>query len=126
MNMNQAHNADLPVSRNLTLIYALSLIIAILMAAASITGLLYGAVIYPTDDLLQSFASNDVVNLFIGLPILRAIRSGRRRRDLDPGPDLLHSLCALCARRGVKSQLVARVACGPLDHEICESLSRLS
>ena len=52
------------------MIYALSLIIAILMAAASVTGLLYRAVIYSTDDLLQSFVSNDVVNLFIGLPIL--------------------------------------------------------
>jgi hypothetical protein len=70
MNTNQERNTSLPIRRNLTLIYALSFIIAILMAAASVTGLLYRAVIYPTNDLLQSFVSNDVVNLFIGLPIL--------------------------------------------------------
>ena len=70
MNTNQKRNASLPIRRNLALIYALSLIIAILMTAASVTGLLYRAVIYSTDDLLQSFVSNDVVNLFIGLPIL--------------------------------------------------------
>ena len=70
MNTNQEHNTSLPTRRNLTLIYALSFIIAILMAGASVTGLLHRAAIYPTDDLLQSFVSNDVVNLLIGLPIL--------------------------------------------------------
>ncbi len=70
MNTNRECNTGLPVRGNLTLIYVLSFIIAVLMAAASVLGLLYRAVIYPTDDLLQSFVSNDVVNLFIGLPIL--------------------------------------------------------
>ena len=70
MNTNQERNANLPISRNLTSVYALSFIVAILMAAASVAGLLYRTVVYPTDDLLQSFVSNDVVNLFIGLPIL--------------------------------------------------------
>jgi len=70
MNTNQERNVNLPISRNLTLAYALSFIVAILMAAASAAGLLYRTVVYPTDDLLQSFVSNDVVNLFIGLPIL--------------------------------------------------------
>jgi len=40
MNKDQARNASLPVKHNLTLIYALSFIIAILMAAASVAGLL--------------------------------------------------------------------------------------
>ena len=40
------------------------------MAVASVAGLLYQTIIYPTDELLQSFVPNDVVNLFIGLPIL--------------------------------------------------------
>jgi len=70
MNTNQERNARLPIRRNLTLACIFSLIIAILMAAASIAGLLYSAVIYPTDELLQSFMPNDVVNLFIGMPIL--------------------------------------------------------
>ena len=70
MNTNQEHNASLPIRRDLTLTYAFSLIIAILMAAASVAGLVYRTIIYPTDELLRTFVSNDVVNLFIGLPIL--------------------------------------------------------
>lgn len=66
----QKRNRRLPIRRNLTLIYILSLIIALLMATASITGLLYGSVIYPTDELFRSFMPNDGVNLFIGIPIL--------------------------------------------------------
>jgi hypothetical protein len=40
------------------------------MAAASLAGLLFPASIYPTEELRRAFVSNDVVNLFIGLPIL--------------------------------------------------------
>jgi hypothetical protein len=40
------------------------------MTAASIAGLLSPASLYPSDDLLESFMVNDVVNLFIGLPII--------------------------------------------------------
>jgi len=82
MNTNHERNTSLPTRRNLTLIYALSSIIAILMAAASVTGLLHRAVIYPTDDLLQSFVSNDVVNLLIGLPILLGSMWSARRGKL--------------------------------------------
>ena len=70
MNTNQEHNTGLPIRGNLKLTYAFSLIIAILMAAASVAGLVYRTIIYPTDELLRTFVSNDVVNLFIGLPIL--------------------------------------------------------
>ncbi len=70
MNTKQERNADLPIRCNLKLIYAISFIVAALMVAASVAGLLYSTVIYPTDELLRSFVSNDVVNLFIGLPIL--------------------------------------------------------
>jgi len=70
MNTIQKDTANLPIKRNLTLAYAISLVIAVLMAIASVAGLLYQTIIYPTDELLQSFVPNDVVNLFIGLPIL--------------------------------------------------------
>lgn len=70
MSRSQGHNTSLPTRHSLTLIYALSILIAILMAAASVAGILYRGVIYPTDDLLQSFVPTDVVNLLIGLPIL--------------------------------------------------------
>jgi hypothetical protein len=67
---NQDRQPALPIKRNLTLIYATSFIIAILMATVSVAGLLYRTTIYPTEELLRSFVSTDVVNLFIGLPIL--------------------------------------------------------
>ncbi len=70
MNTNQERNTSLPIRRDLTLTYALSFIIAILVAAASAAGLLYRTTIYPTDELLRSFVPNDMVNIFIGLPIL--------------------------------------------------------
>jgi len=57
-------------AHNLTLFYALSFIAAFLMTAASLAGLLFQSAVYPTGELRQSFVSNDVVNLFIGLPIL--------------------------------------------------------
>ncbi|MEN8118642.1 MAG: hypothetical protein ABFS16_16785 [Bacteroidota bacterium] len=56
--------------RNLTIYYALSLVVAILMAAASVAGLLYQETLYPTDELVRAFLPNDVVVLLIGLPIL--------------------------------------------------------
>jgi hypothetical protein len=70
MNTNQDHHTNLPIRRNLALIYALSFLIAILMAVVSAAGILYRTIVYPTEELLRTFVSNDVVNLFIGLPIL--------------------------------------------------------
>jgi hypothetical protein len=60
----------LPVTRHLTLAYVVSFLIAVIMAVASVAGLLYQAVIYPTDELLLSFAPSDWFNLLVGLPIL--------------------------------------------------------
>jgi len=62
--------ASLPITRNLTLAFALSLIVALIMTVASVIGLLYQTVIYPTDELLLSFAPSDVFNLAVGLPVL--------------------------------------------------------
>jgi hypothetical protein len=72
MNTGQEHDASLPLRYNLRLIYILSFIIAILMAIASIAGLLCQTDIYSTDELLQSFLPTDVTVLFIGLPMLLA------------------------------------------------------
>jgi hypothetical protein len=63
-------SARLPVTRNLTPLYASSLVVTLTMAIASAAGLLAPARIYPTDELRQLFMSNDVVNLIIGVPIL--------------------------------------------------------
>ena len=67
--MNSNNENNLPIKRNLKLVYILSFIIASLMAVASIAGILFRSMIYPTDELLGTFISNDVVNLLIGLPI---------------------------------------------------------
>jgi hypothetical protein len=70
MNTSRGHDASPPLEGNLTWLYALSLVIAILMAAASLAGLLYSTTTYPTDELLRSFLPNDVCILLIGLPML--------------------------------------------------------
>jgi hypothetical protein len=66
----ESPSTALPVTRNLKLVYMLSLVVAIFMTVASAAGLLCQPRIYPTDELLQSFVPNDVVNLAIGVPIL--------------------------------------------------------
>jgi hypothetical protein len=70
MDTGQARSTHLPIRQSLALIYAFSVIIALLMAAASVAGLLVRATIYPTDELVRAFVPNDVVTLLIGLPIL--------------------------------------------------------
>jgi hypothetical protein len=82
MNTNQKDTANLPIRCNLTLAYPISLVIAALMGVASVAGLLYQTIIYPTDELLQSFVPNDVVNLVIGVPILLASMWLTRRGKL--------------------------------------------
>jgi len=82
MDTDQDRNAGLPVRGGFTLSYALSLAIAILMAVASVAGLLRRDVIYPTDELLRSFVPNDVVNILIGLPILLGSLWLARRDEL--------------------------------------------
>jgi hypothetical protein len=72
MNLSTAASPPvrLPIKGDLKFSYVFSLIIALLMTIASVAGLLAPDRIYPTQDLLQSFVTNDVINLFIGLPIL--------------------------------------------------------
>jgi hypothetical protein len=61
---------SLPIKRNLSATYALSLVVAFLMTAVSLGGLLFPSIIYPTDELTKNFFPNDVINLVVGLPIL--------------------------------------------------------
>jgi hypothetical protein len=82
MKAHEEYNASLPVRRNLTLTYGTSCIIAIIMATASIGGLLYRDTVYPTDELIRAFWVNDVVNLVIGLPILIGSMWAARRGHL--------------------------------------------
>lgn len=70
MSTNHEQSASPLVKRNLTPIYILSLIIALMMTVTAIISLVYRATIYPSDELLQSFVPNDIVNILIGLPTL--------------------------------------------------------
>jgi hypothetical protein len=68
--LSNSSSKTLPIKQSLTLTYALSYTIAILMTAVSVGGFLFSSIIYPTDELRQSYVSNDLINLLIGLPIL--------------------------------------------------------
>jgi len=70
MNGSHAGTTELPTRYRLTLSYVLSIAISILLAAASVAGLLFRADLYPADNLVKSFVPTDVVNLLIGVPIL--------------------------------------------------------
>jgi hypothetical protein len=70
MKTNQSSIAQLPIKHSLNLYYGVSLLIALLMFVASLAGLLYPQIVYPSDELRQAFIPNDLVNLLIGLPIL--------------------------------------------------------
>jgi len=70
------HNEDdehaLPIKRDLTLAYLVWLVIALVMASASIAGLLSGTGIYPSVEakVLPLFVGQDALNLAVGLPVL--------------------------------------------------------
>lgn len=70
--------------RNTSTIFTLSSLVAALMAALSLAGLLFPSVLYPTTDLRNSSIPTDVVNLVIGLPILLGAMA-LARRGLLPG-----------------------------------------
>lgn len=74
--------SGLPITRDLTLAYALSLVVALLMAGASIVGLLHPTVIYPTDELRRWLVTNDALNLVAGLPLLLGSMGLARRGRL--------------------------------------------
>ncbi len=61
---------QLPIKRSLLGVYLLSSLVAVLMAAASLAGLFFPTALYATPELQQSYLTNDVVNLIIGLPVL--------------------------------------------------------
>jgi len=52
------------------------------MAVASLAGWFFSSALYPTEEALQSFAANDIVNIFIGVPILLGSMALARRGKL--------------------------------------------
>jgi len=71
---------DLPVTRDLTVAYALSLIVALLMTAASAAGIL-NQTLYPEAQVFTQ-VGNDALNLVIGLPFLLGSMWFARRGSL--------------------------------------------
>lgn len=68
--LNSDDRNNLPIKHNLKFSYIFSFIIIILMIVASVSGILFSNIFYPSDELLFTFMSNDVVNLIIGLPVI--------------------------------------------------------
>jgi len=70
MNTRQGPSTNLPIKGKLVSMYVSSSLIAVLMTVVSLVGLRDRTLFYPTDELVQTFVPNDVVNLLIGLPTL--------------------------------------------------------
>jgi hypothetical protein len=69
--MNQKSvSSTLPIKQDLTLDTIISLVVALLMTALSIAGFFFPSSVYPTEELQESFRTNDLMNLILGLPIL--------------------------------------------------------
>jgi hypothetical protein len=70
--MDETPNSSvgLPIRGSLTAVCALTLLIAVLMTAASVEGIVHSRSVYPTEELRRMFLANDVANLCVGLPFL--------------------------------------------------------
>lgn len=60
----------LPLRRDLTIAYVLSLAIALIMASAAVVSLVLPHVIYPSDELIRAFMPVDGFHLIVGIPVL--------------------------------------------------------
>jgi hypothetical protein len=70
MNSKQKSTGELPIKGKLTALCASTVVILVLMTAASLAGVLYSHSVYPADDLRKMLMPNDVVNLCIELPFM--------------------------------------------------------
>jgi hypothetical protein len=70
------------LTRNLSTVFTLSIVVGSLMTSLSLAGLLFPLAIYPAENLRQSFVANDIVNLVIGLPVLLGTLWLARREKL--------------------------------------------
>jgi len=75
-------NSQVILNEKLMPAFALSLVIALLMAGVSLVGLLFQSRIYLIYELHNAFIANDFVNLCIGLPVLLGSMWMTRRGNL--------------------------------------------
>ena len=76
------NHARLPLTRSLTPVYAASLAIALLLAIATLAGLLFSARLYPAEETLLFALPTDGVSLLVALPLLLAAMVLARRGRL--------------------------------------------
>lgn len=77
-----SRSAQLPVTRDLTLAYAGSIAIALIMAGTAAAGLTFRTGVYPTEEVFLSFAPSDAFTLAVGVPVLLASMCLTRRGKL--------------------------------------------
>jgi len=77
----ESRSAHLPIRQKLTFAYAASLLIALLIAVASVTGIVYRTTLYPSAQLVGNVGT-DGFNLVLGLPILLGSMWFARRGSL--------------------------------------------
>ncbi len=84
MNTERVSNSrnTLPLKQSLKGDYVLMFIILLLVAVASISGLLASRTLYPSEDLRNGFVITDIVNLLFVLPLLVSGYVLTRRRSL--------------------------------------------
>lgn len=82
MNQTVSNSLDKLTKFNLGPIYILSYLLAMGVLAASLAGIFYTNVIYPSEELLVAYMPSDVVNLVIGLPFLLLSMIYARRGSL--------------------------------------------
>lgn len=79
---NETQSYTLPVKRRLSLAYTLTIVVMVGMGVLSLVGLILPNNIYPSEEFIQSYLVNDVINLLIGLPILLGSMWLTRRGNL--------------------------------------------
>ena len=67
---NLPDNYGLPLKQDIQQGLSMTLLLAALMGGMSLVGLVFPDWVYPSEDLVQAFLTNDLLNLIIGLPIL--------------------------------------------------------
>jgi hypothetical protein len=68
--ISHSRSTSLPLTGDLTFAYALSSVVAALLAVAAAGGLVLRTSVYPTEELILSFLPVDAFHLAVGLPIL--------------------------------------------------------
>src|SRR5438552_2233792 len=84
LNDRERWRSQLPVTRDLTLAYALSGVAAMLLLVTSVAGLLFGqrGLYVPDPATLPAFLGQDALSLIVGLPLLLGSMSLARRGSL--------------------------------------------